>query len=158
MIKLSLLDTLKKGKLPEELPKDIERLVAELKETRDKKACLEKAYSVLTTKYKGYRFKTLYNPHYFLINDLEKLWAKSGFIYCNQMNYLLRLLLIKSEWFKDEDIELKWTLIWYISLHQYCKIKINDNKYINVDIWGTAHGFRLGDYAHGFHRGCSIKF
>jgi len=67
------------------------------------------------------------------------------------MNYLLRVLLIKSGWFTDDDIELKITLIWGVSIHQYVKIKINEDKFINVDIWGANNNIEFGDHAHWFH-------
>jgi hypothetical protein len=149
-------DTFYKSSLPKEIPDEIQKVVEELRKTRNREECLKKAYAVLTDKYQGRRFRTLLLPHYLLITELRKLWNKSGFIYCNQMNYLLRLLLIKSGWFKDKDVELKWTLIWYISLHQYCRVRLSNKKYVNVDIWGKAQGFPLGDYAHGFHS-ASIK-
>ena len=63
----------------------------------------------------------------------------------------MRILLVKSELFDEEDIKLKWTLVWHISPHQYLTIKINQNEYINIDLWGKAYGINFGDYAHGFH-------
>jgi|GEM_PF-976765 len=149
--KIGFWDTFYKSQLPSELPQEILDVIDRLKKTGGREECLKKAYDVLTSKYRGYRFRTLLFPHVLFKRDLEKIWSLSGFLYCNQMNYLLRLLLVKSGWFQDEDIELKWTLIWHISLHQYCRVKLSEKKYINVDIWAKAQGFPLGDYAHGFH-------
>jgi hypothetical protein len=143
--------TFYKGNFPDELPFEIQLAIEELKKTESREECLKKAYDLLTRKYKGHKFGTLFFPHLLFMNDLGKLWNKSGYIHCTQMNYLLRLLLVKSDWFKDEEIELKWTLIWFISPHQYCRVRIATDKYVNVDIWGKAQGFYFGDYAHGFH-------
>jgi len=27
----------------------------------------------------------------------------------------------------------------------------NEEKYINIDLWGKAYGIKFGEYAHGFH-------
>jgi len=85
------------------------------------------------------------------ISDVDKIWAKKGFLHCNVLNYLMRILLIKSGLFNEKDIKLKWTLVWYVSPHQYLEIKINPNEIINVDLWANAYGVCFGDYAHGFH-------
>ncbi|MEI6597138.1 MAG: hypothetical protein WCL13_02910, partial [bacterium] len=66
------------------------------------------------------------------------------------INYVMKTLLIKSDFFKDGDIRLKWTKIWYFSPHQYLQVNI-DNKWINIDIWAYAYGIKFGDNAHGFH-------
>jgi hypothetical protein len=140
-----------KPEIPPKLPKGMEALIAKLKKSKNKKDCLKKAYSFLSNKYKGYMVKTYTRLFDLFISDINKIWAKSGFLHCNNMNHLIRILLLKSGFFKDDDITLKWSLVWYISPHQYLRVKINDNEYINVDIWGSSHGISLGDYAHGFH-------
>ncbi|MBT4541212.1 hypothetical protein HOC35_06900 [Candidatus Woesearchaeota archaeon] len=68
------------------------------------------------------------------------------------MNYLLRLLLVKSKHFKEKDIVHKYSLVYYTSPHQYLNVKISKNKTINVDIWGAANGIKFGDYANGFFK------
>lgn len=76
--------------------------------------------------------------------------GKKGFLHCTKLNYLIRILLIKGGLFKEEDIELRWTSTWLIFPHQYLKVKINKNKFINVDLWGKAYGIPFGSYARGF--------
>ncbi len=77
------------------------------------------------------------------------LWNESGFMHCTNINYVLRTLLIKSGHFADDDIQIKWTIVWYISPHQYLRIKTGD-KYVNVDVWGYVYGIKYGEYAYGF--------
>jgi len=138
-------------KIPDKLPKEMEALIKELKKSKTKKACIKKAYSSLLKKYRGYRFYTYIRFFDLFVLDINKIWAKKGFVHCAVLNYLMRILLIKSGLFDEDDIKLKWTLVWYISLHQYLKIRVGQNEFINIDLWGKAYGISFGDYAHGFH-------
>ena len=118
-----------KLKIPEKLPKDMQRVVEQLKKSKNKEDCLKKAYYIITRKYRGYHVKTY--THFFkvFITDVNKLWDKRGFLHCTHMNYLMRILLVKSGFFKDDEVTPKLTLVWYKSIHQYLSIKINRNKY-----------------------------
>jgi hypothetical protein len=138
-------------KIPDRLPKEMQVVVAQLKKTKNKKACLRKAYDVLTAKYRGNKMNTI--THFFdlFITDLHELWKRSGFMHCTTFNNLLRILLVKSGKFKDEDIRVHWTLVYFVSLHQYAEVKISEKKSINIDMWGKVYGIKFGDYAHGFH-------
>ncbi len=138
-----------KSKIPESLPQGIQAIVHRLKKSKSKEDCLRNAYDILSKKYTGcsifIRFFDLF------VTDLDKLWQKDGGLHCTNLNYLLRVLLIKSGFFNEEDIKLKLTLIGYVSIHQYLKIRIKKNKFVNVDMWGASHGVKLGYYAYGFH-------
>jgi hypothetical protein len=48
-------------------------------------------------------------------------------------------------------VHLKWTQIWYISPHQYLQIRVDNNEWINVDVWANVYDIKFGDYAHGFY-------
>lgn len=139
-----------KKELPDKLPLELDRIIGSLRKSRSKEACLKSAYDILTKKYYGSRIMT-YTRFFDLFswND-DKLWKKSGFLHCTNINYLMRILLVKSGFFKDDDIKLKLTLLWYISPHQYLNIRINGKKSINVDVWGKRYGIKFGEYAHGF--------
>jgi len=140
-----------KAKIPNELPKEMEILIKKLKKSTTKKDCIKKAYLFLSKKYRGYRIYTYLKFSDLFISDINKIWTKKGFLHCNTLNYLMRILLIKSELFDEKDIKLKWTLVWYISPHQYLNIKTSKNEFINIDLWGRSYGISFGDYAHGFH-------
>ena len=140
-----------KAKIPDKLPKEMGDLIKELKKSKTKKDCMKKAYLFLSKKYRGYRIYTYLRFFDLFVSDINNIWAKNGFLHCNTLNYLMRILLIKSELFDEEDIKLKWTLVWYISPHQYLNIKIGQNEFINIDLWGNAYGINFGDYAHGFN-------
>jgi len=122
-------------------------IVNKLKKAKSKGDCLRKAYDFLSKKYYGCSIVTKFFDLF--VTDLDKLWKKNE-THCTNLNYLLRVLLIKSGFFKEEDIKPKITAIGHISIHQYLKVRINDNKFVNVDLWGASHKVKLGSYAHGF--------
>jgi hypothetical protein len=138
--------------LPKKLPKAIQETVNDLKKSKNKEECLKKAYNLLTKKYKGYKILTYLKFHQAFTTNINILWLRSGFLHCNQMNYLLRLLLVKSGLFTEEDIIHKYSFVYYTSPHQYLKINISSNGYVNVDVWGEANNVKFGDYASGFFR------
>lgn len=144
------LDLFSKTPIPDVLPDDMQKIINEIKKSLNKEECLKRAYGILIAKYRGYRIKIYTKLFDVFKRDIGALWNKSGFMHCTNINYLMRTLLIKSDFFKEADIRLKWTQIWYITPHQYLQVNIND-KWINVDIWAYAYGIKFGDNAHGFH-------
>lgn len=61
------------------------------------------------------------------------------------------MLLMKSGHFTDDDIETRWTLLWFVSPHQYLRVRLDNEQWANVDVWANVYGIPFGDYAHGFH-------
>ena len=126
-------------------------VVDKLKKSKNKEDCLKRVYDILSKKYVGDRLKTYTRLFDLIVSDINKLWSKKGFMHCTNINYLMRILLVNSGLFKDEDIKSKWTLIWYFSPHQYLKVRLSQNKFVNVDVWGKVYRIKFGDYAHGFN-------
>ncbi|MDD5083858.1 MAG: hypothetical protein PHT88_02875 [Candidatus Moranbacteria bacterium] len=132
------------------LPDGMRHIIDELKQSASQEECLKKAYVILTKKYHGERIRTYRNLFDIFKRDLDTLWNKSGFLHCTNINYLLRTLLVQSAFFTEDDIRLKWTLVWYVSPHQYLQVLVG-SEWINVDIWAHAYGIGFGDNACGFH-------
>lgn len=124
--------------------------INELKKAQSQEECLRIVYNILIAKYHGDRIKTITKFFDIFERDINVLWSKNGFLHCTNINYVLKTLLIKSGFFKKEDVRTRWTLIWYFSPHQYIQVRVN-NKWINVDVWAHAFGIELGDHAYGFH-------
>ena len=135
----------------EQAEKDLDAVIQNLKQASDKEVCLRRAYDVLTAKYRGYRLKTYTNLSDLFVRDPRKLWERSGFLHCTKLNQLMKFLLVQSGQFTSEDIQIKWTAVWYVSPHQYLMVDVGNNRFINVDLWGKAYGIFFGDYARGFH-------
>ena len=142
---------LSKTKIPEKLPLEMKEVIEELKRSSDQEQCLKRAYEIMVERYKGYHFRTYTRPIPIFSFNVEKLWDTKGFMHCHNMTYLLRILLVRSGFFQNDDLKNKWTLIWYISVHQYLQVTMESGDIINVDIWGANNGIKFGDYAHGFH-------
>lgn len=143
-----VLDLFSKTALPSKLPKEMKKVILKLKHVKNKEVCLRMAYDVLCVRSKGYYLETWIWLHELFISDIDKLWHMRK-MHCTNLNYVLRVLLVNSGWFTDDDIELKWTLNSYISPHQYLCVKIG-RECINVDPWGRWHGITFGHYAYGF--------
>lgn len=126
--------------------------VSSLEATESKERALMVAYDILTTKYYGNRLKTFTRLFDLFRTDADSLWAQNGFLHCTNLNILLRELLIHSGKFTDEDIQKKWTQIRYLSPHQYVRVRVGSEKWINVDVWAKTYGTKFGDYAHGFKK------
>ena len=135
------------------IPAEMEATVQKLKASRDKKDCLVKTYGILSQKYHGYRFKTYARFLDLFRWDIRATWKANGFLHCTYMNYLLKILLVRSGFFKEEDIRFKWTLIWFVSPHQYVKVKLSESEWVDVDIWARIYGIPFGSHAHGFSSG-----
>ena len=120
-------------------------VVADLRRTGGKEACLRAAYGILAAKYHGGRLQTALR-FWEIFYGLDRLWAKRGFMYCTNLNRLLRFLLLSSGLFQPEDIRERWTLLWFVSPHQYLSVRLEDGRWIDVDSWEETFGVRLGKH------------
>lgn len=144
------LDFFGKTKLPNNLPSEMEEIIRQLRCAENKEDCLRKVYDILLERYRGYRYKTYFFILGVFRKKTEKLWRETGFMHCTNINYLARILLVKSGKFSEDEIRIKWTLIWFVSPHQFLQVNIG-NKWIDIDIWARTYGIEYGDHAHGFH-------
>ncbi len=110
---------------------------------------MERALYILSDKYQSKRFETYVFFKKLYETDPNKLWERSGFMHCTQQNYLWQTLLVKSGWLKDDQIELGFSLVWYISPHQFLKVNLPTGQ-IAIDPWNYYHGVPMGQYASGF--------
>ncbi|MGB0757096.1 MAG: hypothetical protein ACPGO5_01445 [Patescibacteria group bacterium] len=128
---------------------EMQELIEGLKGLPSKEDCLLKVYTYLSDKYHGSRVKTYTRVYELLYTDIDELWKKTGYLHCTNINYLAKYLLVHSGHFEEADISLKWTRVWFISPHQYLKIRMNDNVYVNIDVWAKIYGVGYGDFAKG---------
>ena len=133
--------------VPNKLPPAMQKIADQLKKAKNKKEALHKAYHELTKRFRGEKYFFIKKPGELFVHDLNNIWTKKKVLTCTTVNYLLKVLLIKSGWFDKKDVINKWTLIHWKSPHQYLKIKLG-KKLINVDLWGYDNGIPFGKYAH----------
>ncbi len=145
------LDFFLKTSLPDRLPSEMDNLIQEIKKLQTKEECLQKIYNFLISKYRGSRIKTVTRIPELFKKDVNFLWYREGFLHCTNINYILRIFLIKSGFFSEKDIYLKWTFIWYCAPHQYLRVNIEDN-WINIDVWAYIYGIEYNNYASGFNQ------
>jgi hypothetical protein len=126
------------------IAKDIQRV-------RTQEMALRSAYDLVSSRFEASRWKTFGQFWKFFRTDLEKLWKKKGFIHCTHMNRILKRLLVESGQFKESDITFKWTVLSFVSPHQYVEVKMKSGKKIAVDVWGKAYGIPFGEYARGLN-------
>jgi len=143
----------KKEAIPKDIPKEMEKKIKEFSKNRNKKEFVKKSFDYLNKKYKIDRVRFVTKLPDINKKDVKYLWNAKGFIYCISMNYLLRIMLVKSKFFKDSDIQLKLSNTWHLVPHQYLRIKISKKEYITVDPWAFQLGIKYGDFAHDFHAG-----
>lgn len=135
-------------KIPKEIPAGMQKYADQLKKTKSRGQCLQKAYEIISRRFKSSRIHTI-NIVALLQTDINKAWQQKV-LHCNFLNYFLKVLLVKSKWFSEKDFRNKWTLVWYVSPHQYMQVRLG-RKWVNVDAWGASHKIPFGSYAHGFH-------
>jgi hypothetical protein len=62
------------------------------------------------------------------------------------MNFIMRVLLIHSLRFEEDDIELKLTHTWYLGIHQYMRVRVTPGEYVDIDPWNYQFGVPFGKY------------
>ncbi len=137
--------------IPSLLPPDMQRIAEALRLEKTQEDCLRYAYAILVKKYHGNRLKTI--THFFELfpRSMDELWARSGFLHCTNLNWLLGALLVHSGHFTESDLRTRWTLLHGISPHQYLLVRMNDGTWVDADVWAHVFGIPFGDHAHGFH-------
>ncbi|MBU2561041.1 MAG: hypothetical protein KKD17_02005 [Nanoarchaeota archaeon] len=139
-----------KRPLPDSLPEGMLELIEGLKQCKGKEDCLKYAYGILTGKYRGYKLRVYFRFWELFRCDPFYWWPRSGFMNCTNLNYMLRTLLVKSGRFSESGIVPKLTVL-YISPHQYFKVRVSKDRWVDVDCWAKAYGIGFGDYARGFN-------
>lgn len=135
-------------RLPERIPEDMQNKINELKDKADSShEFLKLTYDYLGDRYYSERFNTLFK-FWYLFKNLDKVWSMPGFIPCNQSNFLLRIFLVKSGFFKEDDIKKRHVFVNFVP-HQYLKVKVN-NSWIDVDVGERKKGMPVGKHLKFF--------
>ena len=138
----------KKDNLPINISDNINRKIQELKnKANSKNEFLKLAYDFLGSKYKTGRLLTFLKLHY-LFKNVDEVWDMSGFMPCTQSGYLMRIFLIRSGFFKEEEICIKHTFVDF-NIHQYLQVKIND-VWLDVDVGEQQRGMLIGNHLKFF--------
>lgn len=128
----------------------LQEAVSSVTQAANQDEAIRRAYEILTERYHGNRLKTYALFWRLFERDIRVLWNRTGFLHCTKLNTLLRYLLIESRQVKPEDISFAWTLTWFISPHQYVRVRKNDGSTLCLDVWAATYGTPFGGYARGF--------
>jgi hypothetical protein len=143
-----------KDKLPEKIPTNWEKIISELKNrAQSKNDFLSLAYDYIGRKYffsgiPFFRRFNLFTRFPSLFYDLDDLYSVSGFMHCPYLNFLMRLFLVKSGFFQEEEIKLKHIFVNFV-IHQYLEVKLND-KWVAVDVFEYSNGLKIGQHLKTF--------
>ncbi len=139
-----------KKPIPKKLPEELNNIVKKVSSKKTKEGAIKTAYEEITKKYKSGNVKSLNRMLSIFNYNIDYLANKANYINCTNMNYILRIILIKSGKLKDKDIKLriKWVNLYFP--HQYLEIKINKKKHIYLDPWAKRYGIKYGNYLKSF--------
>jgi hypothetical protein len=136
----------KKSSLPKVIPQEFAMKIHEINtNSKDYFDYLQEAFNYITTTFYGKRLETIFLFRY-AFEDVYKY--KPGYLPCTSLNYLVRIFLIKSGRFIEEDIKVK-TVPLNFFIHQYLQVKV-DGKWIDVDPWSAHLEIPLGKHSFLF--------
>ena len=128
---------------------ELDNLANKIK-NKSKLEIIKSAYEYVSTNYRSGRFKTYIYFNQFFINDIEYIThRKNKFVNCTLQNKLIKYILIKTGKFSSKDIKTAWGAAYYISPHQWLKVKLG-KKWIEVDPWSKHYGVPFGKNGNGF--------
>lgn len=137
----------RKKDLPKKIPKELEQEINKLKKSKNKEEFLKAALDYIKKNFRSDipPLFTKISKHFY--KDLEEIMKEKGFFPCHIQSYILKIILIKSKKFSQQDIKIQYSFYSGI-IHTYLKVKIN-GKYINADPWGYSRGLPFGHRSLG---------
>ncbi|MFT4244325.1 MAG: hypothetical protein ACMXYB_02615 [Candidatus Woesearchaeota archaeon] len=136
--------------IPHTIPKELDEKVKEFSKSRDKEEFLQKSFFYIVNNWGGSRVNLICKFSRLFQKDINTILQTQGYMHCTTMNFLLRVMAIKSGLFNDSDIKLKLTNSWYIAPHQYLEIIISKEEKRVLDPWNYQFGVEFGKYGSGF--------
>lgn len=134
--------------IPEQIPETMADKINEFKDRAEsREEFLNLAYDYLGSRYCSERLNTILKFNY-LFKRLDEIWLLEGYIPCTMSNYLLKIFLVKSGWFKEGDLRRRHVFVNFI-IHQYLQVKLGDN-WLNVDVGEKQRGLPLGRHLKYF--------
>lgn len=141
---------LSKHPVPESIPEELERLIQEFARGATAEEFLERCFRWMVGRWGGGRFNLFFRFARLFQMDLQGILETKGYLHCTQMNYLLRVMAVKSGFFREQDIDQALTHSWYIAPHQYLRVRLPAGTVIDVDPWNYQFGIGYGRHGSGF--------
>ncbi|MCB9803027.1 hypothetical protein H6761_03370 [Candidatus Nomurabacteria bacterium] len=138
----------RKISVPNDIPESMEDKINELKNSAGSpEEFLDLTYDYLGNKYHSERWNTLLKPQLWFKN-LEQIWQIDGFVPCHQSSFIFKIFLVRSDFFKQEDIKIKLTFLNFV-IHHYLLLSLN-GKQIPIDVGEKQNGLKIGEHANFF--------
>ena len=138
----------KNDKLPEKIPENMREVINKLKRrANSKEEFLKLAYNYLGSRFRSERFNTFLKFHY-LFKSLDDIWKMKGYIPCTQSSFLMRIFLIKSGFFKEEEVRKRHPFFDF-NTHQYLQVNLG-GKWIDIDVGEKQRGMQIGKHLKYF--------
>lgn len=135
-------------KIPDNIPTGMLFEIERLKnESADAGEFLEKAWGFIGDQYHSERLNTVFKFGY-LFKSPEEIWNMRGYIPCTQSSFLFRIFLVKSGFFREQDIIARHNFVNFC-IHQYLRIWIND-RWLDIDVGEKKRGMKLGQHLKWF--------
>ncbi len=140
---------MRKEPLPARIPKQLEDAIAQMEsQSKTPYEYIKQCSHYLLSQNHGGRFATVIRVQSLFERDVRTLLSRRGFMHCTQLNHLMRILLVRSKFFTDDDIRLQHTFVNF-NIHQYLQVRVAGQWY-DVDLAGDWMGVPLGRHAWGF--------
>ena len=138
--------------IPKKIPASMESEIKKLKRKRlTDLQFVKEAYELINKRYVSETRGVLKNPFNIFENGVFEIWYNKKYQPCSNQNYILKIFLIKSRRFTEEDIKSKIDTKYIIWPHQFLKIKIR-KKWYEVDLWGADHKIPFGQHFCLMHK------
>lgn len=135
----------KRRKIPEKIPREFMKVIIDLKKiSKSKEDFAKKSYNYFSNRFHSEPGRVWADFPFLFIKRIDKLWGKK-LLHCHQLNYMYRIVLIKSRMFKEEDIKIRHG-ICFLNIHQFLIINVSksEEKWRNVDLFARAIGYKFG--------------
>ena len=131
--------------VPDEIPAEMMKQISALKKKyKTKEAFLKGAYEFVVDRYESKFMGAFLYFHRNFWRDTHKIWHHKGVLACTVLSFLLRVMLVKSGMFKEDEI-VNTHSICGPSIHQFLHVKVG-KKWIYADPWGACHDVKFGEY------------
>ncbi len=135
-----------KSGLPKNIPASLDAKIHELKrKNKSSESFLKAVYDLLRKKYHGSHALTFLRPDVVFSRNLGRMWARSGYLSCNQVNWILYIMLVRSGFFSEGDVRFRCTVTPRLMIHQYAEVRLR-GKWTPVDVWASRYNRSFGEH------------
>lgn len=135
-----------KERVPKMVPRSLDAKIRGLKmKSKSPEKFVRASYDLLRKKYHGSHALTFLRPDIVFSRNLEKMWSRSGYLSCNQVNWILYIMLVRSGFFSEGDVRFRCTITPRLMIHQYAEVRLG-SKWIPVDVWASRYNRSFGEH------------